>query len=112
MKESKVLDILNSMEHLASRKMDFEEFCDAAISIYQLEALDRWEQIASSAYEFFEQEGNKVISVEELAREMNLAPTAHTVLPDWIRSTNGKLGFHGFTNFLHGETVRSSTRPQ
>lgn len=112
MKESKVLDILNSMEHLASRKMDFEEFCAAAISIYQLEALDRWEQIASSAYEFFEQEGNKVISVEELAREMNLAPTAHTVLQDWIRSTDGKLGFHGFTKFLHGVTVRSSTRPQ
>lgn len=112
MKESKVPDILNSMEHLASRKMDFEEFCAAAISIYQLEALDRWEQIASTAYEFFEQEGNKVISVEELAREMNLASTAHTVLHDWIRSTDGKLSFHGFTKFLHGVTVRSSTRPQ
>ena len=53
-----------------------------------------------SAYEFFEQEGNKVISVEKLAREMNLAPTAHTVLQDWIRRTDGKLGFHGLRSFF------------
>ena len=56
------------MEPLAYRKMDFEEFCAAAISIYQLEALERWEDIASTAFEHFEREGNRVISVEELAR--------------------------------------------
>ncbi|KAH9321979.1 hypothetical protein KI387_016618, partial [Taxus chinensis] len=95
MKESKAPDILNSMEHLASRKMDFDEFCAATISVYQLEALDGWEQIASSAFEYFEQEGNRVITVEELAREMNLASTAHSVLHDWIRSTDRKLSFHG-----------------
>uniref|UniRef100_A0A0C9RH13 TSA: Wollemia nobilis Ref_Wollemi_Transcript_25043_2740 transcribed RNA sequence n=1 Tax=Wollemia nobilis TaxID=56998 RepID=A0A0C9RH13_9CONI len=112
MKESKVSDILNSMENLASRKMDFDEFCAAAISIYQLEALDGWEQIASSAYEYFEREGNRVITVEELAREMNLSATAHTVLQDWIRSTDGKLSFLGFTKYLHGVTLRSIPRPQ
>lgn len=48
--------------------MDFEDFCAAATSTYQLEALDKWEQIASTAFEYFEQEGNRVISVEELAR--------------------------------------------
>ena len=47
--------------------MDFEEFCTAAISTYQLEAFEEWESIASTAFEYFEQEGNKVISVEELA---------------------------------------------
>jgi hypothetical protein len=56
------------MESLAYRKMYFEEFCAAAISTYQLEALEGWEQIASNAFEHFEQEGNRVISVEELAR--------------------------------------------
>lgn len=56
------------MEPLAYRKMDFGEFCAAAISTYQLEALDRWEHIASTAFEHFEREGNRVISVEELAR--------------------------------------------
>ncbi|KAJ1408375.1 EF-hand domain [Sesbania bispinosa] len=49
MSESRVLDIIHAMEPLAYRKMDFEEFCAAAISIYQLEALDRWEDIASTA---------------------------------------------------------------
>lgn len=34
MKESKVPNILNSMEHLPSRRMDFEEFFASAISIY------------------------------------------------------------------------------
>ena len=48
--------------------MDFAEFSAAAISPYQLEALEGWEQIARTAFEFFEQEGNRVISVEELAR--------------------------------------------
>ena len=56
------------MEPLAYRKMDFEEFCAAAISTYQLEALDGWEDIANTAFEHFEREGNRVISVEELAR--------------------------------------------
>lgn len=55
------------MEPLAYKKMSFEEFCAAAISVYQLEALEGWEQIASIAFEYFEQEGNRVISVEELA---------------------------------------------
>lgn len=48
--------------------MDFEEFCAAAISPYQLESLEGWEQIASTAFEYFEKEGNRVISVEELVQ--------------------------------------------
>ena len=55
------------MAPLSYRKMDFEEFCAAAISTHQLEALEGWEQIASTAFEHFEREGNRIISVEELA---------------------------------------------
>lgn len=47
--------------------MDFEEFCAAALSVHQLEALDRWEQHARCAYEIFEKEGNRAIMIEELA---------------------------------------------
>lgn len=54
-------------EPLAGKQMEFEEFCAASISTYQLEALEEWENIASKAFELFEQEGNVVISVEELA---------------------------------------------
>ncbi|KAH9322603.1 hypothetical protein KI387_017242, partial [Taxus chinensis] len=110
MKESKVLDILNGMNQLAFRKMDFEEFCAAATSVYQLEALDHWDEIARSAYESFEHEGNRVISVEELARELNLGPNVYTALHDWIRHTDGKLSFLGFAKFLHGVTLRSNMR--
>ncbi|KAM5557766.1 hypothetical protein ABKV19_024892 [Rosa sericea] len=56
--------------------LDFEEFCVAAISTYQLEALEGWEKIASTAFECFEREGSRVISVEELPQEMNLGPTS------------------------------------
>jgi len=56
------------MEPLAHKRMGFEEFCAAAISTHQLEALERWENIATEAFGFFEQEGNQVISVEELAQ--------------------------------------------
>jgi len=62
------LMFLSQLEPLAYRRMDFEEFCAAAISPYQLEALERWEEIAGTAFQHFEQEGNRVISVEELAQ--------------------------------------------
>ncbi|KAM7463629.1 hypothetical protein LguiA_031750 [Lonicera macranthoides] len=113
MRESRVPDILNVMEPLSHTKMEFEEFCAAAISAYQLEVLEEWENIASKAFEYFEQEGNRVTSVEELAQEVNLGQTAHSLLRDWIRNSDGKLNFVGYTKFLHGVTIRSSnTRHQ
>ncbi|XP_073315453.1 CDPK-related kinase 6-like isoform X2 [Primulina huaijiensis] len=107
MRESRVADILNQMEPLSYKKMDFEEFCAASISPYQLEALERWEDMASEAFQYFEQEGNRVTSVEELAQEFNLGPTSYSLLKDWIRPSDGKLSFLGYTKFLHGVTVRS-----
>jgi serine/threonine protein kinase len=100
------------MNLLAFRKMNFEEFCAAATSVYQLEALDHWEEITRSAFAFFEQQGNRVISVEELAQELNLGPNVYAALHDWIRHTDGKLSFFGFTKFLHGVTLRSNMRTQ
>ncbi|XP_022757593.1 CDPK-related kinase 3 isoform X2 [Durio zibethinus] len=108
MGESRVPDILNSMGSLAYRKMYFEEFCAAAISTHQLEAVEGWEQIASTAFEHFEQEGNRVISIEELARELNVGPSAYSFLKDWISVSDGKLSLLGYTKFLHGVTLRSS----
>ncbi|KAL7108183.1 hypothetical protein ACP275_06G098700 [Erythranthe tilingii] len=112
MKESRVADILNMMEPLSYKKMDFEEFCAATISTYQLEALENWEEIASAAFQYFEQEGNRVTSIEELAQELNLGPTTQYLLKDWIRPSDGKLSFLGFTKFLHGVTIRSSNTRQ
>nr|QCF40563.1 CDPK-related kinase [Betula platyphylla] len=109
MRESRVPDILNLMEPLSYKRMDFEEFCAAAISTYQLEALEGWENIASKAFEFFEQEGNRAISVMELAQELNLGPQAYSLLKDWIRNSDGKLSLLGYTKFLHGVTIRSSS---
>ncbi|KAG8092243.1 hypothetical protein GUJ93_ZPchr0012g21434 [Zizania palustris] len=108
MKESRALDILNALEPLAYRRMDFEEFRAATISPYQLEAMPRWEEIASIAFEYFEQEGNRTITIEELAQEMNLSSAAYAILRDWIRPSDGKLSFIGYTKFLHGLTMRSS----
>lgn len=108
MKESRVLENLSALEPLHYRKLDFEEFCAAAISPYQLEALDNWEQIASTAFEHFEREGNRTISIEELAQELNLGPAAYSIIQDWIRKSDGKLNFLGYTKFLHGLTIRSS----
>lgn len=55
---------------LQYRRMDFEEFCAAALSVYQLEALERWEQHARCAYELFDKDGNRTIMIEELASVM------------------------------------------
>ncbi|KAH9625918.1 hypothetical protein KSS87_023438 [Heliosperma pusillum] len=108
MKESKVPEILTAMAPLSYRKIDFDEFCAAAISTHQLEARENWDQIASIAYNHFEREGNRAITVEELARELNLGPSAYSLLKDWIRIPDGKLNYLGYTKFLHGVTVRSS----
>ncbi|KAK6935613.1 Protein kinase domain [Dillenia turbinata] len=108
MKDSRVLDILHALEPLALRMYSFEEFCAAAISTHQLEALEYWEEMATTAFENFELEGNRVVSVEELAEEMNLGPNAHSILSGWIRSSDGKLSFLGYTKFLHGVTIRNS----
>uniref|UniRef100_A0A7N0U992 non-specific serine/threonine protein kinase n=1 Tax=Kalanchoe fedtschenkoi TaxID=63787 RepID=A0A7N0U992_KALFE len=110
MKESRVPDILNTLEPLAYKKLDFEEFCAAAISVYQLEALENWEEIANTAFEYFELQGNRTTSVEELAQEMNLGQTGHTLLQDCIRSSDRKLSLIGYTKFLHGVTVRASSQ--
>lgn len=60
------------MDALAFKKLDFEEFCAAAISVHQMEALEHWEQYARTAYEYFEKDGNRVIDVGELARVSHL----------------------------------------
>ncbi|KAF8722383.1 hypothetical protein HU200_022493 [Digitaria exilis] len=107
MKESRTLEILNALEPLAYRRMDFEEFRAATVSPYQLEAVARWEEIATTAFEYFEQEGNRAITIEELAQEMNLSSAAYSIVRDWIRPLDGKLSFLGYTKFLHGLTMRS-----
>lgn len=114
MKEARVHDFLASVNALQYRRMDFEEFCAAALSVHQLEALDRWEQHARCAYEIFEKEGNRAIMIEELASELGLGPSVpvHAVLHDWLRHTDGKLSFLGFAKLLHGVSSRSITKVQ
>ncbi|XP_047318112.1 CDPK-related kinase 7-like [Impatiens glandulifera] len=108
MKDSRVLDYAASVSNLQYRKIDLEEFCAAAISVYQLEGLETWEQHAHHAYELFEKNGNRSIMIEELASELGLSPSVpiHVVLKDWIRHSDGKLSFLGFVRLLHGLSAR------
>ncbi|KAD6795892.1 hypothetical protein R6Q59_020198 [Mikania micrantha] len=115
MKESRVHDFLASVSNLQYQRMDFEEFCAAAINIYQLEGHDGWEQHARCAYELFEKNGNRAIMIEELASELDLSPSVpvYAVLHDWIRHTDGKLSFLGFVKLLHGVSSRAlANKPQ
>ncbi|XP_020108493.1 calcium/calmodulin-dependent serine/threonine-protein kinase 1-like isoform X1 [Ananas comosus] len=109
MKDSRVLDFVNTVSSLQYRKLDFEEFAASAVSVYQMEGLDTWEQHARSAYEYFEKDGNRPIMIEELASELGLSPSVpvHVVLQDWIRHNDGKLSFLGFVKLLHGISARS-----
>lgn len=112
MKESRVHDFLTSLNALQYRRMELDEFCAAAISVHQLEALERWEQHARCAYEIFDKDGNRAIMIEELASELGLGPSVsvHSVLHDWIRHTDGKLSFLGFVKLLHGVSTRTLTK--
>lgn len=108
-KDSRVLDFANMVGSLQYRKLDFEEFCAAAISVHQLEGMDSWEQHARRAYELFEKDGNRPIMIEELASELGLSPSVpvHVVLQDWIRHSDGKLSFLGFVRLVHGVSSRA-----
>ncbi|KAK4725581.1 hypothetical protein R3W88_028360 [Solanum pinnatisectum] len=109
MKDSRVFDFVNTVSVLQYRKLDFEEFCAASISVHQLEGMESWEQHARCGYEFFEKEGNRPIMIEELASELGLSPSVpvHVVLQDWIRHSDGKLSFLGFVRLLHGVSSRT-----
>ncbi|XP_020213159.1 CDPK-related kinase 7 [Cajanus cajan] len=108
-KDSRVLDYVNMVSSIQYRKLDFEEFCAAAISVHQLEGMESWEQHARRAYELFDKEGNRPIMIEELASELGLSPSVpiHVVLQDWIRHSDGKLSFLGFVRLLHGVSSRT-----
>ncbi|XP_047332560.1 CDPK-related kinase 5-like [Impatiens glandulifera] len=109
MKDSRITDLLSTLNALQYRRMNFDEFCAAGISVYQLETLDLWDQHARCAYDVFENDGNKAIVFEELASELGLGPSVpvHAVLNDWIRNTDGKLSFIGFVKLLHGASGRT-----
>ncbi|VVA38978.1 PREDICTED: CDPK-related [Prunus dulcis] len=98
MKESRISDLIASLNALQYRRTDFEEFCAAALSVHQLEALDHCKQHARCVYELFERDGNRAIVIEELASELGFGPSIplHVVLHDWIRHTDGNL------DLLHG----------
>lgn len=55
---------LNALQY---RRMHFQEFCAAALCVHQLDVLNSWEDRTHRAYEIFEQKGNKVIAIQELA---------------------------------------------
>ncbi|KAJ9561111.1 hypothetical protein OSB04_006271 [Centaurea solstitialis] len=108
MKESRITDYLTWQ--LSTLRLDFDEFCAAAVCVHQLESFDRWEQHARCAYEIFDKDGNRAIVIEELASELGLGPSVplHAVLNDWIRHTDGKLSFLGFVKLLHGVSTRNT----
>ncbi|KQK21574.1 calcium/calmodulin-dependent serine/threonine-protein kinase 1 isoform X2 [Brachypodium distachyon] len=109
MKDSRIVDFVNTICNVQYRKLDFEEFSASSVSVYQMEGLDTWEQHARQAYELFDKEGNRPIVIEELASELGLGPSVplHVVLQDWIRHSDGKLSFLGFIKLLHGVSPRA-----
>ncbi|CAM8968244.1 unnamed protein product [Rhodiola kirilowii] len=109
MKDSGVIEYVNVVSSLQYRKMDFEEFSAAAISVHQLEGTETCEEHARAAYELFEKDGNRPIRIEELASELGLGASVpvHVVLKDWIRHSDGKLSFLGFVRLAHGVSSRA-----
>lgn len=112
MQESRMFEMIASIDALQFKKMDFQEFCAAATSVPQLEGLERWDQQARSAYQIFEKAGNRVVLIEDLARELGIPSTvpAHVVLHEWVRHNDGRLSFFGFTNLLRGMPPRAKVQ--
>ncbi|KAI4319636.1 hypothetical protein MLD38_033214 [Melastoma candidum] len=109
MNHSRILDYAHTVSTFQYGRIDFEEFCAAAISVHQLEGMATWEEHARRGFELFEKHGNRPIMIEELASELGLstAVSVHVVLQDWIRHSDGKLSFFGFIRLLHGVSSRT-----
>ncbi|ONM20076.1 hypothetical protein ZEAMMB73_Zm00001d005059 [Zea mays] len=54
MNDSRILDFVNSICNIQYGMIDFEEFSATAISVYQMEGLETWEEHAQQAYELFD----------------------------------------------------------
>lgn len=65
---------MKQISSIQYRKLDFEEFCAAAIGVHQLEGMESWEQHARCAYDLFEKDGNRPIMIEELASVCDRIP--------------------------------------
>ncbi|XP_023543084.1 CDPK-related kinase 1-like [Cucurbita pepo subsp. pepo] len=103
MNDSGVIEYVDMVSSTQYKRLDFEEFCAAAISVHQLKGAESWELHARYAYDLFDEYGNRPIMIEELASELGLAPSIplHVVLQDWIRPSDGKLSFLGFIKLLN-----------
>lgn len=94
------------MKPLSYTQMTFEEFSAAAISPYQLEALERWEIIANKAFQYFELEGNRVISVDALAQVKCITFLFHSRANShkrWVILANSCLG-----TYFQNQCVRAN----
>ncbi|KAL6270344.1 hypothetical protein ACE6H2_027255 [Prunus campanulata] len=75
MKESRISDLIASLNALQYRRMDFEEFCAAALSVHQLEALDLCEQHAQSvSVNFLRGMETEQLSLKNLLQNLDLVP--------------------------------------
>ncbi|AQK50091.1 hypothetical protein ZEAMMB73_Zm00001d049355 [Zea mays] len=61
MNDSRILDFVNSICNIQYGMIDFEEFSAAAISVYQMEGLETWEEHAQQAYELFDKVGKGLL---------------------------------------------------
>ncbi|XP_051133688.1 CDPK-related protein kinase-like isoform X2 [Andrographis paniculata] len=104
-----IADLLEPLNALQYRRMHFEEFCAAALSVSQLKALDNWGDRTRRANDIFEQNGNRAIAIEELASELGISSstTVHDVLQEWVRQGDGKLTFRGFVKLLSGQSTNA-----
>ncbi|AQK94154.1 hypothetical protein ZEAMMB73_Zm00001d010489 [Zea mays] len=64
MNDSRILDFVNSICNIQYGMIDFEEFSAAAISVYQMEGLETWEEHAQKAYELFDKVGKGLLKDE------------------------------------------------
>ncbi|XP_022153941.1 CDPK-related kinase 1-like [Momordica charantia] len=110
--DSGVIDYVDMVSSSPYKKMDFQEFCAAAISVHQLNGTESWELHVRYAYDLFEEDGNRPIMIEELDSELGLGPSVslHVVLQDWIRPADGKLSFLGFVKLLNGFPTRTNKK--
>ncbi|KAI4979539.1 hypothetical protein ZWY2020_016292 [Hordeum vulgare] len=96
MNDSKVIDFVTMVCTLQYKKLDFEEFAASAIGVYQMEALETWEQHARRAYELFDtddEEAPRWAALEKLPT-YDRARTAVLAMPEGeIKEVNrDKLG--------------------
>ncbi|XP_057499824.1 calcium-dependent protein kinase 28-like [Actinidia eriantha] len=110
LKESRVLEILQSIDSNTDGLVDFSEFVAATLHVHQLEehSSEKWQQRSLAAFEKFDVNRDGYITPEELKMHTGLKGSIGPLLEEADVDKDGKISLSEFRRLLRTASMGSS----